>query len=108
MPDPLVLQIRLALISDGLYPPALLLSYCSMYCCIAIYSMICSATLKCVGYVYISIYETHARFSAPGGPLARTKNRATGERTQAARAGGDRPAPALVPIGHGQNGAVRH
>jgi hypothetical protein len=70
-----------------------------MYCCIAIYSMFCSASLKCVGYVYISIYETHAHFSAPRGPLARTKNRAPGERTQAARAGGDRPAPALILIG---------
>ena len=94
MPDPLVLQIRLALISDGLYPSALLLSYCSMYCCIAIYSMVCSASLKCVGYVYISIYEAHARFSGTPGALAHTQNRAQMERTQAARAGEDRPAPA--------------
>ena len=52
-----------------------------------------------MGYVYISIYEAHARFSGTPGALARTQNRATGESTQAARAGGDRPAPVLILYG---------
>ena len=52
-----------------------------------------------MGYVYISIYEAHARFSGTPGALVHTQNRATGESTQAARAGGDRPAPALILIG---------
>lgn len=46
-------------------------------------------------YIYLYTRRTPV-FPAPRGALAHTQNRATGERTQAARAGGDRPAPALI------------
>ena len=52
-----------------------------------------------MGYVYIPLYKARARFSGTPGALAHTQNRATGESTQAARAGEDRTAPALVLIG---------
>ena len=87
---------RLLPVSTGALP----LSYSSICLCldrallysIAMYGYVLYATLKCVAYVYISIYKRTPTFSGTPGGVRPTKNRASAGGNQGPAARRHRPA----------------